>query len=41
MRLLIACSCLALIAAAPPSPDARLRQIVAPVSGAEMKRTVE
>jgi len=41
MRLLIACSCLVLIAAAPPSPDARLRQIVAPVSGAEMKRTVE
>ena len=41
MRLLIACSCLALIAAAPPSPDARLRQIVAPISGAEMKRTVE
>ena len=41
MRLLIACSCLALIAAGPPSPDARLRQIVAPVSGAEMKRTVE
>ena len=41
MRLLIACSAFALIAAAPPSPDARLRQIVTPVSGAEMKRTVE
>ena len=41
MRLLIACSALALIAAAPPSPNARLRQIIAPVSGAEMKRTVE
>jgi acetylornithine deacetylase/succinyl-diaminopimelate desuccinylase-like protein len=41
MRLLIACSALALIAAAPPSPDARLRQIIQPVSAAEMKRTVE
>ena len=41
MRLLIACSTLALISAAPPSPDAKLRQIIAPVSGAEMKRTVE
>jgi hypothetical protein len=36
MRLLIACSAFALIAASPASPDARLRQIVAPVSGAEM-----
>ncbi|MCH8616142.1 M20/M25/M40 family metallo-hydrolase [Sphingomonas sp. SM33] len=33
--------CLLLIAAAPPSPDARLKEIIAPVSGAEMKRTVE
>ena len=41
MRLLIACSALALIAAAPPSPDARLRQIIAPVSLAQMQRTVE
>jgi hypothetical protein len=41
MRLLIACSAFALIAASPASPDARLRQIVAPVSGAEMNRTVE
>jgi acetylornithine deacetylase/succinyl-diaminopimelate desuccinylase-like protein len=34
-------SCLILVAAAPPSPDARLREIIAPVSGAEMKQTVE
>jgi len=27
--------------AAPPSPDARLKQIVAPVSGTQMKQTVE
>jgi Peptidase family M28 len=33
--------CLLLVAAAPPSPDARLKEIIAPVSGAEMKRTVE
>jgi Zn-dependent M28 family amino/carboxypeptidase len=33
--------CLLLVAAAPPSPDAKLRQIVQPVSGARMKRTVE
>jgi hypothetical protein len=33
--------CLLLIAAAPPSPDAKLRQIVQPVSGAQMKKTVE
>jgi Zn-dependent M28 family amino/carboxypeptidase len=33
--------CLLLIAAAPPSVDARLRQIIQPVSGAQMKRTVE
>jgi hypothetical protein len=30
-----------LVAAAPPSPDAKLRQIVEPVSGPQMKRTVE
>jgi hypothetical protein len=30
-----------LVAAAPPSPDAKLKEIVAPVSGAQMKRTVE
>src|SRR5690242_19344016 len=41
MRLLIVCSALGLIAAAPPSPDARLRQIVQPVSAARMKATVE
>jgi len=40
MRLLIACSSLALIAAAPPSPDARLKEILAPVSGAKMRQTV-
>jgi Peptidase family M28 len=33
--------CLLLIAAAPPSTDAKLRQIVQPVSGAQMKKTVE
>lgn len=41
MRKLILLPSLLLIAAAPPSPDARLRQIIEPVSGAEMKRTVE
>jgi hypothetical protein len=41
MRLLIACSSLALIAATPPSPDVKLREIIAPVSGAKMKQTVE
>ena len=41
MRKLILLPCLLLIAAAPPSPDARLKRIVEPVSGAEMKRTVE
>jgi hypothetical protein len=33
--------CLLLVAATPPSPDAKLRQIVQPVSGQQMKRTVE
>jgi hypothetical protein len=33
--------CLLLIAAAPPTPDEKLRQIVQPVSGAQMKNTVE
>jgi len=33
--------CLLLVAAAPASPDAKLREIIAPVSGAQMKRTVE
>ncbi|MFL6720273.1 MAG: M28 family peptidase [Sphingomonas sp.] len=42
MRKMIALSSLALIGAAPPpSPDARLRAIVAPVSAARMKATVE
>ena len=42
MRQLAALCCLALLAAAPPpSSDAKLRAIVAPVSGARMKATVE
>jgi hypothetical protein len=46
MRRLVALSCLALLGAAPPqkpyaSPDAKLRAIVAPVSGVQMKRTIE
>ena len=41
MRKLGLLPCLLLIAAAPPSVDARLRQIVEPVSGPQMKRTVE
>jgi hypothetical protein len=42
MRSFIALTGLLLIGAAPPqSPDARLRAIIAPVSGAQMKRTVE
>ena len=41
MRKLGLLPCLLLVAAAPPSPDAKLRQIVQPVSGERMKRTVE
>ena len=41
MRKLGLLSCLLLIGAAPPSPDAKLKEIIAPVSGAQMKRTVE
>lgn len=41
MRIAIALISLASIGAAPPSTDARLREIVQPVSGAQMKRTVE
>src|SRR5436305_14268196 len=47
MRGIVALCSLALIAAAlparrpPPSPDARLRAIVAPVSAARLKRDVE
>lgn len=43
MRRLIAVGSLLLVAAAPPSssPDARLRAIIAPVSAARMKATVE
>src|SRR3982751_3851874 len=41
MRGLVALSALALIgAAAPPSPEAKLRAIIAPVSGERMKATV-
>src|SRR5215217_732912 len=42
MRVAVALCGLALIgAAAPPSPDAKLRAIVAPVSAERMKATVE
>ncbi len=41
MRRLAALSCLLLVAAAPPTPDAKLRAIVAPVSAERMKATVE
>ena len=41
MRGMIALASVALIGAAPPSPDAELRAIVAPVSAARMKATVE
>ena len=41
MRKLGLLPCLLLVAAAPASPDAKLKEIIAPVSGAEMKRTVE
>ena len=41
MRKLAALSSLVLIGAAPPSPDARLRTIVASVSAVRMKATVE
>ena len=41
MRKLVALASLALIGAAPQSPDARLRTIVAPVSAVRLKATVE
>lgn len=41
MRFAIALISLASMGAAPPSTDARLKEIVQPVSGAQMKRTVE
>ena len=41
MRKLGLFPCLLLVAAAPPSPDAKLNEIIGPVSGAQMKRTVE
>ena len=41
MRKLGLLPCLLLVAAAPASPDAKLKEIIAPVSGAQMKRTVE
>jgi len=41
-RIAIACSSLAIIAAAPPpSPDAKLRAIVAPVSQKQLRHTIE
>jgi hypothetical protein len=40
-RLAVLCSVALIGAAPPPSPDARLRAMVQPVSGAQMKRTVE
>ena len=41
MRKLVAVSSLALVAAAPPSTDARLRAIIAPVSQAQLRQTIE
>lgn len=41
MRKLGLLPCLLLVAAAPPSPNAKLKEIIAPVSGAQMKRAVE
>ena len=41
MRKLGLLPCFLLIGATPPSPDAKLRQIVQSVSGQQMKRTVE
>ena len=40
-RIAIALSSVVLIAAAPPSPDARLRSIIAPVSQAQLRHTIE
>jgi Peptidase family M28 len=40
MRKLIALSSIALIAAAPPSPNAKLRAIIAPVSPAQLRHTI-
>src|SRR4051812_35779005 len=41
MRRLALLPCLLLIAAAPPSPDAKLRAIIKPVSAERMKASVE
>jgi Zn-dependent M28 family amino/carboxypeptidase len=41
MRKIAALLCLGLIGAAPPSPDARLRAIVQPVSQAQLRHTIE
>ncbi|HEU5285533.1 MAG TPA: hypothetical protein VFU20_03350 [Sphingomicrobium sp.] len=41
MRTAALLFCLLLVGAAPPAPDARLRSIAEPVSGAQMKRTIE
>src|SRR5829696_8468236 len=41
MRGLVAWSALALIGAAAPSPDAKLRAIIKPVSQAQLRHTIE
>ena len=41
MRKAAILMCVTLAAAAPPSPDAKLRAIIAPVSQAQLKRTIE
>src|SRR5690349_15504495 len=41
MRKIAALLCLGLIGAPPPSPDARLRAIIAPVSQAQLRHTIE
>jgi hypothetical protein len=42
MRILVSLSALALVgASAPPSPDAKLRAIIAPVSQAQLRHTIE
>jgi hypothetical protein len=40
-RIAVALSSIALISAAPPSPDAKLRSIIAPVSQAQLRHTIE
>ena len=42
MRKLVALGCLLLVGAAPPpSVDAKLRSIIAPVSAAQLRHTIE